>query len=161
MKISQISLLAAAAIAFATSSLGQEEQEKKIQQSDLPPAVQKTVAKEKAGFSVSGFEQQTENGQTVYEAKFRLPGTFHKTDKSITMDANGSVIEVEEWISKYALPKAVLQELSAQTANGKIVKFKEITKNGQLVAYEAKVMRDGKKSEVQVGPDGKPLDHEE
>jgi hypothetical protein len=29
------------------------------------------------------------------------------------------------------------------------------------VAYEAKIMTDGKKSEIQVGPDGKPLDHEE
>jgi hypothetical protein len=29
------------------------------------------------------------------------------------------------------------------------------------VAYETKVMIEGKKSEVQVGPDGKPLDHEE
>jgi hypothetical protein len=29
------------------------------------------------------------------------------------------------------------------------------------VAYEAKVSTNGKKSEVQVGPDGKPLEHEE
>jgi len=27
--------------------------------------------------------------------------------------------------------------------------------------YEAKVQADGKKSEIQVGPDGKPLGHEE
>jgi hypothetical protein len=36
-----------------------------------------------------------------------------------------------------------------------------LTKKGKLVAYEAKVNTGGKKSEVQVGPDGKPLDHEE
>jgi len=29
------------------------------------------------------------------------------------------------------------------------------------VAYEAKVIREGKKSEVQAGPDGRPLNHEE
>ena len=29
------------------------------------------------------------------------------------------------------------------------------------MAYEAQVDTDGKKSEVQVGADGKPLDHEE
>jgi hypothetical protein len=29
------------------------------------------------------------------------------------------------------------------------------------VAYEAQVLTDGKKSEVQVGPDGKPLAHKE
>ena len=31
----------------------------------------------------------------------------------------------------------------------------------KLVAYEAQVTTNGKRSEVQVGPDGKPLDHEE
>jgi len=29
------------------------------------------------------------------------------------------------------------------------------------VAYDAKVQTDGKKTEIQVGPDGKPLAHEE
>jgi len=146
---------------FAWSQESRQEPEKKIERSELPLAVQKTVAEEKGGFSVIGFEQETENGQTVYEAKLRIPGGFHKTDKSLTIDANGSVIEVEEWISKYALPKAVLQGLSAQAANGKIVNFKEIARNGQLIGYEAKVMKDGKKSKVKVGPDGKPLGREE
>jgi hypothetical protein len=36
-----------------------------------------------------------------------------------------------------------------------------IKKHDKLVAYEAQVTTNGKKSEVQVGPDGKPLDHEE
>ena len=31
----------------------------------------------------------------------------------------------------------------------------------KLVAYEAQVMSEGKKSEVQIGPDGKALNHEE
>jgi uncharacterized membrane protein YkoI len=101
------------------------------------------------------------NGQIFYEAKFKLPGGFNKTDKSVTMDANGSIIEVEEWISKYALSRPVLQGLTTQAGEGKIVKVKTVTKNGQLVAYEAKVMKNGKKSEVQVSADGKPLDHEE
>jgi len=161
MKIPQSNLFAAAVIVLTTFSFGQEEHEKKIQQSDLPPAVQQTVAKEKGRFSISGFEQETENGRTIYEAKFKIPGSPNKTDKSIGMDANGSIIEVEEVIAKSALPRAVLQGLNAQAANGKIVKFKTITKNGQLVAYEANVMKGGKKSEVQVGPDGKPLGHEE
>jgi hypothetical protein len=36
-----------------------------------------------------------------------------------------------------------------------------LTKHGTLVAYEAQVLNKGKKSEIQVGPDGKPLAHEE
>jgi uncharacterized membrane protein YkoI len=163
MIISTAKSLAAVALLLTASSLMQEDQEKekKIQQSDLPPAVQQTVAKEKQGFSISGFEEEKEKGQTVYEAKFRIAGSFHKTDKSVTMDANGSILETEEWIAKGALSKAVLQGLEAQAGTGKIVNVKTVTKTGQLVAYEAKVMTGGKKSEVRVGPDGTPLAHEE
>ena len=39
--------------------------------------------------------------------------------------------------------------------------MESLTKKDKLVAYEAKVVKDGKKSEIQVGPDGKALDHEE
>ena len=41
------------------------------------------------------------------------------------------------------------------------MKVESIKKHEKLVAYEAKVEKDGKKKEVQVGPDGKPLAHEE
>ena len=40
------------------------------------------------------------------------------------------------------------------------MKMESITKHGELVAYEAQTSTDGK-SEVQLGPDGKALDHEE
>ena len=60
-----------------------------------------------------------------------------------------------------SLPPAVRTGLQAKAVDGKIVKVETLTKKGQLVAYEAKVMSNGKKSEIQVGPDGKPLEHEE
>ena len=162
MKISQhLAAFTTVAVVLSVVSLAQEQDEKTIQRSDLPAAVRKTVAKEKGGLSVIGYSQETEKGQVFYEVKFKLPGTLHKTDKSVTMDANGSVVEVEEWISPYALPRHVLQGLKAQAGEGKIVKYKTITKSGQLVAYEAKVMTNGKKAEVQVDPNGKPLDHED
>jgi hypothetical protein len=51
--------------------------------------------------------------------------------------------------------------LQAKAGKGKITKVESLTKKDKLVAYEAQVVTNGKKSEVQVGPDGKPLDHEE
>ena len=51
--------------------------------------------------------------------------------------------------------------MQAKAGKGKIVKVESLTKKGRLVAYEAQVDTNGKKTEVQVGPDGKPLDHEE
>ena len=50
---------------------------------------------------------------------------------------------------------------TVEAGEGKLVKVETLTKQDKLVAYEAQVTRDGKKSEVQVDPDGKPLDHEE
>jgi len=51
--------------------------------------------------------------------------------------------------------------LQAKAGAGKIIKVESLTKHDQLVAYEAKVQTDGKKKEIQVGPDGQPLAHEE
>jgi hypothetical protein len=71
------------------------------------------------------------------------------------------VVEVEESVSMESLSPAVRTGLQAKAGDGKIVKVETLTKKGQVVAYEAKVMSNGKKSEIQVAPDGKPLDHEE
>ena len=77
------------------------------------------------------------------------------------IDPNGSVIEVEEQISRKSLPSGVRHGLQAKAGQGKILKVETLTKKGNIVAYDAKVVTDGKKSEIQVGPDGKELDHKE
>lgn len=151
------------AIAFAAATtllpvLGlAQEQEKKIQRSELPAAVEKTVEEHSKGATIRGFSQERENGQTFYEAEMMVNGH----SKDILMDANGSVVEVEEQVLIESLPPEVRTALQARAGDGKIVKVETLSKNSELVAYEAKVLTDGKKSEVQVGPDGKPLDHEE
>ena len=132
-------------------------QEKKIKRADLPPAVDKTVAAQSAGATVKGFSKETEKGQTYYEAEMIVNGHT----KDILIDTNGAIVEVEEQVAIDALPAEVKAGLQAKAGEGKIVKVESLTKQDKLVAYEAKVSKDGKKSEVQVGPDGKPLDHEE
>ena len=132
-------------------------QEKKIKRADLPPAVEKTVAAQSAGATVRGFSQEKEKGQTYYEAEMTVNGH----SKDLLMDANGAIVEVEEEVAIDALPAAVKAGLQSKAGSGKIVKVETLTKHDKLVAYEAQVTTNGKKSEVQVGPDGKPLDHEE
>jgi hypothetical protein len=157
MRFHRITAIALAAVlSFALQSVA-EEQEKKIERSNLPPAVEKTVAAQSRAATIRGFSEETENGQKLYEVKLMLDG--HK--KNILMDSNGTIVEVEEQIAMESLPPAVRDGLQAKAGSGKLVKVESITKNNKLVAYEAKVMTNGKKSEVQVGPEGKPLDHEE
>jgi uncharacterized membrane protein YkoI len=132
-------------------------QEKHINRSDLPAAVERTVAAESRGAAIRGFSEEKENGQAYYEAEMMVNGH----SKDVLMDANGAIVEIEEQVATDSLPAAVKNGLQARAGKGKVIKVESITKHEKLVAYEAKVMTDGRKSEVQVGPDGKPLDHEE
>jgi hypothetical protein len=132
-------------------------QEKKIKRSDLPPAVEKTVATQSAGATIRGFSTEKEKGQTLYEVEMTVNGH----SKDISMAADGSIVEIEEQVALDALSPEVKAGLQAKAGKGKILKVESLTKKDKLVAYEAQVDTNGKKSEVQVGPDGKPLDHEE
>jgi hypothetical protein len=146
-------------IAFATLLIPATAtaQEKRIKRSDLPAAVEKTVTAESKGATIHGFTQETEDGQLHYEAELMVNGH----SKDVAMDANGAIVEVEEQVAVESLPVSVKDGLQAKAGKGKLVKVESIVKHDKLVAYEAQVMTDGKRSEVQVGPDGKPLDHEE
>ena len=154
MKTNYLAALAASGLLFAGTAAAQE---KKIKRSDLPPAVEKTVAAESAGATIRGFSTEVENGQTLYEVELTVNGH----SKDISMAADGSIVEVEEQVALDSLSPEVKAGLQAKAGKGKILKVESITKKNKLVAYEAKVETNGKKSEVQVGPDGKPLDHEE
>src|SRR5229473_2866431 len=153
MKANLFVVLAASGLLLAGTSSAQE---KKIKRSDLPPAVEKTVATQSAGATIKGFSTEKENGQTLYEAEMTVNG--HSKDISMTA---GSIVEIEEQVAMDSLPADVKAGLQSKAGKGKILKVESLTKKGKLVAYEAKVDTNGKKSEVQVGPDGKPLDHEE
>src|SRR6266403_1849721 len=132
-------------------------QEKKIKRSDLPPAVEKTVAAQSVGATIRGFSTEKEKGQTLYEVAMTVNGH----SKDVSMAPDGSIVEIEEQVALDSLSAEVKAGLQAKAGKGKILKVESLTKKDKLVAYEAQVDTNGKKSEVQVGPDGKPLDHEE
>jgi len=132
-------------------------QEKKLNKSDLPTAVQKAVDEQSQGATVRGFSTEKENGQTIYEAQLTVNGK----NRDISFDPKGSVLEVEDEVAFDSLPAAVQDGLKKKAGAGKITRVETLTKKGKLVAYEAVVQNGAKKSEIQVGPDGKPLAHEE
>jgi hypothetical protein len=132
-------------------------QEKQLKRSDLPAPVQKTADEQSKGATVTGYKKETEAGKPAYEVKMTINGH----SKDVTIDPSGNLLEIEEQVTLESLPAAVRDGLQKKASPGKITKVESITKHGKVVAYEAKVLTAGKKSEVQVGPDGKPLDHEE
>jgi hypothetical protein len=152
----RIPVLLFAALSLEATLMAQE-QERKIQRADLPAAVEKTVNIQSRGAKINGFSEEKENGHTYYEAEMTIDGH----SKDVLIDKDGGVVEVEEQLAYESLPVAVQEGLQRKAGQGKIVKIESLTKHGKLVAYEAKVLTDGTKKEVQVGPDGKVLDHEE
>jgi hypothetical protein len=132
-------------------------QEKKIKRSDLPAAAEKTVAEISKDATIKEFSEETQNGKTTYEVEMIINGHT----KDVEVEPSGAIVEIEEEVAMDSLPTEVKAELTAKAAGGKILKVESLTKQGHLVAYEAKIEKAGKKTEIQVGPSGKPLDHEE
>jgi uncharacterized membrane protein YkoI len=131
--------------------------EKRISKSDLPPAVQKTAQEQSQGSIVRGYTTDTENGKVEYEVQM----TTHGHSKDVTIAPDGQLMEVEQQVTIDTLPADVKAGLLGKAGKGRIAKIESLTRHGSIVAYEAQVIAAGKHSEVQVGPDGQPLDHEE
>ena len=157
MRVPQNFAIAVIAATLCAISSPAEEHEKKINRSDLPAAVEKTVVAQTQGATIRGFNEEKENGKTYYEAELTVNGH----SKDILIDPAGAIVEIEEQVVLTSLPAAVQSGLQAKAGSGKLGKVESITKRDKIVAYEAKVTTNGKRSEIQVGPDGKPLDHEE
>jgi len=132
-------------------------QDKKLTKDQLPAGVQKTVDEQSKGATVRGYSMEKENGKTSYEAQLTVNGK----NRDISMDSTGAITEVEDQVDFASLPDAVQAGLKKKAGTGKILSVESLTKKDKLVAYEAVVESAGKKHEVQVGPDGKPLAHEE
>jgi uncharacterized membrane protein YkoI len=141
-------------LATAASTIGQE---KLIKKADLPNAVRKTAEEQTRGATVRGYTEDTEDGKLEYEIELLIDGHT----KDLTIDPSGTLVEIEEQVVLDKLPTEVREGLHKKIGNGRITKVESISKRGKLVAYEAQVLTGGKRSEVQVGPDGKSLDHEE
>lgn len=154
MRSTRQAIVMGAALALSLSAIAQE---KKIERSALPAAVQKTVDQETKGATVKGFSTERENGKKVYEAETVVNG--HTRDIQIAED--GTLTEVEEGVALDSLSADVKKGLEAKAAGAKITKVESLTKNGRLVAYEAATLRGSKRGEVQVGPDGASLAHSE
>ena len=131
--------------------------DKKITRAELPAAVEKTVAEQSKGAIIKGFSTEIENGKKLYEAQLTVDG--HGRD--ISIDESGRILEVEEEVAFTSLSPAVKDGLAKAAGTGTIGKVESLTKSGKLVAYEAVVQKGKKRSEIQVGPDGRKLAHPE
>lgn len=142
-------------IAFSTSWV--LAQEHKIAREQLPAAVAFTVDRETKDATVKGYATEREHGIKVYEVETASNG--HTRDLQIAAD--GTLLEVEEEVAFDSLLGNVRIALEAKAKGAQITKVESLTKHGKLVAYEAATLRGQHKAEIQVGPDGESLKHEQ
>jgi hypothetical protein len=72
-----------------------QAQEKKITRAKLPPAVEKTVARESEGATIKGFATEIDKGRRVYELELTVNGH----NKDILIDKSGTILEEEEEVA--------------------------------------------------------------
>ena len=125
---------------------------KPVKMKDLPPAVQRTVQEQSKGATLRGLSTEVEHGKTIYEVEMTVNGR----GKDVSMDASGTVIEVEEEVALGSIPAAARTAIEKAAAGGKIAKVEKVTR-GKEIAYEAALRKYGKRSEVRVSADGSML----
>jgi len=140
-----------AGIALAAAAQAAEK-EQRVKKSDLPAAVQAAAERESTGATVRGYSKVVEKGQVLYEMDLTVDGHA----KAILIGADGNVAEVEEEVPWERLPPEVQAGLKQRAGKRKIGKVTAISKNTTVTGYEADVVAKGKRSEIEVGPDGKP-----
>lgn len=127
------------------------DSEVKVKMQDLPAPVRKAAQEQLKNATLVGLNKEVEGGKTVYEVETRVNG--HSRD--VSLDAKGSVVEIEEETDIAAIPAAAREALTKLAAGGKMGKVETVT-SGAAVSYETVVTRGGKRKEVAVNADGSP-----
>jgi hypothetical protein len=153
---STFAFYAITALAISVATLGLAA-DKRLTKKELPAAVQKAADEQSKGATVIGYSSEVENGKTEYEVKLKVGDHT----KDVSFDGSGQLLEIEEEVAFAGLPKNVQDGLKTAAGTGTLGKVESLTKRGKIVAYEAKLTTNGKRSEVQVGPKGEKLNHEE
>jgi hypothetical protein len=135
-------------------SVGAQATEKKIKESALPAAVQKTAEQESAGATVTGYTKDKVEGEMVYRMDLVADG---KT-RGVTMGSDGTVLSVRQEISWEEVPEAVKTDFTNVTGKGKLGPVSSVSKLGQVVAYEAVLVKNGVKANVQIKPNAPALE---
>jgi hypothetical protein len=96
---------------------------------------------------------ETDEGRTYFEAEFKVNG--HSRD--VLIDPSGAVVEVEEEVAVISPPPSVRTAIERRAGQGKLLGVESISKDGSIIAYEARIKNGSKTTEVKFSPDGTPM----
>lgn len=127
-------------------------QAKKLKESDLPEPVKATAAQVSESGRVTGYWEREQDGGIVYEVDIVVDGR----GKGVLISPDGEIIVIQAEVPWDELDPNVQSGLKQKAGDAKIVKVDSVTQGGKIQRYIAIVDHDGKKSKVEVGPDGAP-----
>ena len=159
----------AVALLFAAPIVARAgDDEKPVQDADVPKAAVDALQKKYAGAKVSAWVKEEEDKVTTYEAKFEVT-TKDKDGKESTrkleaiLTAEGKILEEEETIAAAALPDAVKKGLAdSKYAKAEVKHAVKLVKDEKAddPAYELSVVLDSKKVDLTLDKAGKILEEE-
>lgn len=124
--------------------------DKKLQMTDLPPAVQKTVQAQLKGAEIKSIATETGNGKVQYEVETMLNGKH----RDFEVDTKGALLAVEEETALDSVPAAAKAAIEKKVAGGKLGMVEIVTKDGNTFYEAAYASKTGKKHEALIKPDG-------
>jgi len=146
-----VRILIAAVVAIQVAAAA-SAQAKKLQQSDLPEAVQATAAKETGQGKVTGYWQRDADGATLYEVDLVIDGHA----RGVLINPEGVVVAVQDEVPWNKLEPNIQSGLQGQAGDAKIATVFAISRDGKVNRYIAIVDKGGQKTKVEVVADGAP-----
>jgi len=142
----------------------------KVTETQLPPAVLRTLTQEKGTDTVKDIEKETRNGQTVYEVELNRPGLNPKLviaqDGTVVRDTQTRVNDVPGAVSARIptmrleeVPPAVRKTIEQHAAGRKVADIDRETWDGKTV-FEVEFAQTGRNEQIHVGEDGSLLKQE-
>ncbi len=113
----------AAVVAIQIAAIA-SAQAKKLQQSDLPEAVQATAAKEIAQGKVTAIWQREVDGAVMYEVDLVVDGHA----RGVLINPEGAVIAIQEEVPWNKLDPGIQSGLQSQAGDGKVATVYSISK---------------------------------
>jgi len=158
-KTTRLPLLAAgfclvtAIVALAQPKKQEQEQERKVKQSEVPRAAMETLKKMAGSNPITEFSEEIEHGHKFYEGSWAGPNGHI----DVLVTETGDLVEIEEAVAVDSLPAEVKAAAGKMAGKGANMRAEKKTS----VHYEVKFSKDGKWQEVLFTPDGRVSEHEE
>lgn len=139
-------------LALAQITPAQEEQERKVKDSEVPKAALEALRKLAGTAEIKELAEEIEHGHRFYEGSWTGPNG--NIDALVT--ESGDLVEIEEMIPAGKVPSAARAEAEKEAGKDATLTFEKKT----MVLYEIHFEREGKGRETILTPDGRRYNEE-